>query len=94
MTTKEESELMDTVREIKTALVGDLTGKNPGALHTLNRVCEDFYRPDNKRRSVDERIGRLEDEKQKRVGFIAACGFIGGLIGFGINAGIAWIKGK
>jgi hypothetical protein len=94
MTPAEETEVLKFVRDMREAMLGDLTGAKPGALHILRKLGDDFYRPDNPKRSMDERLMRLEDEKQRRAGFIAACSIIGGFIGFVLNLIINWIAGK
>lgn len=68
--------------EVRVALVGDLTGSNPGALHTLGRICQDFYQPGNPKRSHSERLVKLEEKGNIQTGVILACSAIAGLIGF------------
>lgn len=103
MNEKEQAEMLSTVREIRTALVGDLTGKNPGALHLLDKLCEAMERleqttKDNIARLEarievqDKRIRKLEEEKQRRAGFMVACSVGGSVIGFLISSLIALFK--
>lgn len=100
---QEQAELLLTVREIRTALVGDLSGKNPGALHLLATLCESFDRLEkNTKEQIgrleerieiqDKRIRKLEEEKQRRAGFLIACSVGGSLIGFLISSLIALLK--
>ena len=94
MTPNEETEVLHGIRELRTALLGSLDGENEGALHRIDRLHEDFYHPENPRESIHLRVKTLEDNENKRVGFLAAISVCGGAIGFAITSGLAWIAGK
>lgn len=94
MSANEETELIESVRELRTAFLGDLSGQKEGVIHRINRLHDDFYHPENPRESVHIRIKRLEDTENKRIGFMAALSIIGGGIGFGITSAVTWIAGK
>ena len=94
MTPNEETEIIQGVRDLRTALLGDLDGSTEGAIHKINRLHQDFYHPENPAESVHLRIKTLEDTENKRTGFLAAVSVAGGAVGFAITSGIAWIAGK
>ena len=94
MSPSEEKAVIDGVRDLRTALLGDLDGSTEGAIHKINRIHQDFYHPENPREAVHSRIKKLEDTENKRTGFLAALSFAGGVLGFAITSSIAWLAGK
>lgn len=77
---------------IKESLVGDLSGKRVGALHLIQTHNEFINCPNNPHNSAVERINRLEGDRKRAIGFVAACAAIGGLVGFVCNAIISIFK--
>lgn len=94
MTSNEEQEVIQGIRQLREAFLGSLDGQTEGALHRINRLHEDFYHPQNPAEAIHTRIKTLEDNEIKRTGFFAALSVIGGGIGWAIMAAIYWITGN
>lgn len=78
MSEKDEREMAESIKEIRDALMGDMSGKNPGVLHSLRKIYDDFYSMENPKRSHPERLLKLEQKESERRGAAIVWGLVGG----------------
>lgn len=93
MSPEAEQKLIEDVKLIKEALVGNLDGKR-GALQNLSMVMEDVYSPGNPEFGIKSRLRKVEDREQQRKGMIAMISFIASSLAMVIGWAIGIFGGK
>lgn len=77
---------------IQTALTGDMTPNNRGALHALEVVTDEVFQPKRPDRSHGARLEVLENDRSKRIGLVAAVSIGGVVVGALIPVVLHFIK--